>query len=517
MASTSDNTTVFKQFDDSSDTASTISVVGSWSSWCSQENLTGNDQDGGVGERGDDGSDDDEYDEDDEDDDEELVQHPQCLYEDIGSRDMSAELKNKLLWTPKDNRRLRDLFIAQAKKYAFIETRQTCQLLRVQEATEERWAQLLTAEYQRQARAELDVLEAKIADRIQGVIGDTRADILVLRLRAPLLMSKFVFQFYGKRRLTPEDLTYVDRLIPRYRTPSALDINSHRSWLLKGKIDRHRKKQLPELLRRCGYREQPGGWSIGGTFTKSFWISVGKLIPDFLPEYLAQYIFGRGTAHANSTGNTIPMLRLGFGQGFLAPAMPQDRNIEFVDSALLESSSSSEKWIYVDLDAAWMRRANPEHAQQYIPLKLVEFKTPLRPNAPDHRYAYLHVLLSMLRARRAEGPDGSWRQDIEPFLREERPTLVGLAATIGLMDDSETHFIVGIDEDTVQTDAEDTAEMDMLLANIFEECLFPSPVVRMNELELEPLDLRETDIIAVMQRRRDPQHVRENRDYDNLW
>ncbi|KAK8252287.1 hypothetical protein HDK77DRAFT_424265 [Phyllosticta capitalensis] len=163
MASTSDNTTVFKQFDDSSDTASTISVVGSWSSWCSQENLTGNDQDGGVGERGDDGSDDDEYDEDDEDDDEELVQHPQCLYEDIGSRDMSAELKNKLLWTPKDNRRLRDLFIAQAKKYAFIETRQTCQLLRVQEATEERWAQLLTAEYQRQARAELDVLEAKIA------------------------------------------------------------------------------------------------------------------------------------------------------------------------------------------------------------------------------------------------------------------------------------------------------------------------------------------------------------------
>ncbi|KAK8152777.1 hypothetical protein BC567DRAFT_238376 [Phyllosticta citribraziliensis] len=86
--------------------------------------------------------------------------------------------------------------------------------------------------------------------------------------------------------------------------------------------------------------------------------------------------------------------------------------------------------------------------------------------------------------------------------RLRRSTVLQMASTIGHIRDFGAEFKGGIEEPN-DAGADTDAELDMLITNIVEEHLFPSPaVVFPDESKYERLVFGETDIVAEMQRRR---------------
>ncbi|KAK8194625.1 uncharacterized protein BKA78DRAFT_366151 [Phyllosticta capitalensis] len=462
-------------------------------------------------------SDSDVYEYDPDDDWEQGNKHPRCIYEDISDRDIPDSMKDQLCVTCPELQSLRDAM--SARKATLIDMRSTSALRR-EGMSQDRWEQLLSAEYQRQTRALLDALEADIAyfrkllnrmvkdyadgrlilpsrkfwryyvwgrDRIHNEIGGTRADILVLRLRAGPLEEDFVSAFRDKQNVAPEDWTYTDQRIPLYRT---------------AEFDRN---------------EGAPGWSDNGKdVTKLEDTSVRHLVPTCLSEQHAQHLFGERTTHIRSARNAVPGLKIEVGAGLLAPAIASQDKWKVWDideyERLHAPSSSVEQWMYKNLSTAFEEDGLTREEGPILFLK--EFGTPDLPARPDRRYAYFHLLLNFLKDERYQDSDDYPRSSIiiQEMMEEERwglpaplmrkSTIVKMAQTIAFIDDP-SWFKAGFDNTANSPqDADTINELDMLVVNIIEEHLFPSPQVAMTGgLNARPVGLEESDMIAEMQRR----------------
>lgn len=466
--------------------------------------------------------------------------HPRCLYENISSRDLRTQIKCLL---PGLTLRLRSLLSdAMFKVSAVHEMRKSSPLRHRQRVSQERWEELLITEYRRLTRAALQAMEADVAyfreilqemagiknsdemedlvetgifqkeeKRISKEIGDTRANILVHHLRGGGLMGKFLDAFRDSRRITEEDWGYADRLIALYRTPDSKGLSSHQSYVLEAMIRVDKKEQLRQLLHRsrvprkrakdvCRYKH---------------------LVPRCLSKYLT-YIFGANetTAGIDDPANMIPGLYLRSTKA-LVPVLDHDTGFTLEDSKHIEKRPlppGSEQWLCVD----FFHRLQFDAGERW-PLSVYKFSTErgaLKP--PNQAFAYFRALLASFVSMRLEGStswaeyvaeqewlaDSRWRRSTAPCMRKS--TMVKLASMIGHVDPNEFSRFwessVGQAE-IADDDEDDDDEKDRLIANIVEELYFASPSVWIEQEELERLRLYETDIIAVMQRRRDPQHV----------
>ncbi|KAK8194621.1 uncharacterized protein BKA78DRAFT_377785 [Phyllosticta capitalensis] len=228
-----------------------------------------------------------EYDFDDvDDDDEDTEEHtedassdrPRCIHTDIGLRDMAASLKSQLpSATISSLQQL--LYSAQATKSALLDLRAGSSLRHVQDAEQEDWEQQLAALYDRQAGARLAACDADLAYfrallaevvsvkfeghlntsedafedelcRLQDEIGDTRASILVLRLRATTIWAKYFDRLqFEQRPIKAQDWGYSDGLIRRHRPPRSRVVIGNRTHRdVKAKLAYGQDTRLPPSL-----------------------------------------------------------------------------------------------------------------------------------------------------------------------------------------------------------------------------------------------------------------------------
>ncbi|KAK7610982.1 hypothetical protein BKA81DRAFT_427769 [Phyllosticta paracitricarpa] len=512
------------------------------------------------------------------------VQHPRCIYEDIRRRDISSDLKSLIPGC--SSQELGNLlYDAQAKKYSLFEIRDSSPLCKTQNEMENQaqWEHRLIAEYQRQANARLDALEADIAyfrrlldelvkalfgqsvkihwphldavrdemHRVHREICDSCANILVLRLRAGSLLEDFISAFRHKRQVSGGAWNHNDQLIPLFRTPIWARFSRQQFSLREKRIQQERQKSARVALVEWGWKrcrkEGARGWYLNDKGFRALEIAlVNCLVPPCLSERLARYLFGADFVSFSSPQNSIPALALRVGVGILAPALendhtnapppPPDSTVSSSSStssaATYSPSSGGEKWIYKNLCAAKIDHWYP-NTPTVPTFVLKQFKTPSYPcQPPDRRCAYFHLLMNMFWARRfstAAANGESWEKHIDEMLREERwgrpagapwmrtSTMAKIAATIGRVEDFDAAFRAGMmgqdgdnGADGLEADDDDDEDLDMLIANILEEHVFPSPPVFVAEgLSLKPLVWGETDIVAEMQRRRDVEFERE--------
>ncbi|KAK7548102.1 hypothetical protein IWX49DRAFT_636590 [Phyllosticta citricarpa] len=497
--------------------------------------------------------DDDDDEEEEEEEEEEELPHPRCLYQDIGMRDVWIHLKAQLpgLTGSTTTALLSD---AQDKKLALLEQRRATSLQRGPATPPDEWARQLAAAYRRDARALLAVLETDMAYfravlfelvsafcdgalendesddewhynherlRLHEEIGDTRANILVLRLRREQLLGRFVDAFARADKVEEGDWAVADQLIPAYRTPhKRADRYSGIKDLGRTRLIEQERQQTADAVfaawglerpRRSGERER--GSSQRGLSARRDKIRFDSFVPPCLSGDLASYLFGKEAGRdvtTTSPKNVVPKIKLGVGRAVMAPVLAEDI-LEVVDcknrgtNHVFALSPSRDTWLRKQMIPSEIPHGGAgEMVYRY------EFAAPPSPLQPHRRFAFFHLLINMLHARRWQGKDEDWHDEFSELLRAERwglsqpwlrkSTVLKMAQTIGLIKDFGAEFEAGF-EDRDDADADDD-DMDMLITNIVEEHLFPSPaVVFPDESKFARLVYGETDIVANMQRR----------------
>ncbi|KAK8159267.1 hypothetical protein IWX90DRAFT_295341 [Phyllosticta citrichinensis] len=205
----------------------------------------------------------------------------------------------------------------------------------------------------------------------------------------------------------------------------------------------------------------------------------------------------------------IPDIPLGVSTGIMAPAIKNDEVLDAKgDQKVIAFAGNSDKWIHTILKSDGWNES----------FRLKEFGTRAYPLQPDRRHAFFHLLINMFYVRRWEQNFrvggrwwAEWHDHVGEMMKGERwgvaasslrrSNVLQMAATIGHIKDFGAEFKGGIEE-TNNQDAD--PELDMLITNIIEEHLFPSPAVIFpeDESKFERLVFGETDIVAQMQRRK---------------